>query len=173
MKESLKNRSGLLAVLTACAIPIHLWALILIVGAIPQWLLRLNQVQMIGAVGYSLVLALLETVIVFIFVMALLLILPKRLVEPAAVPLALAFVVLTLGLMVFVLLTPFGNQPRLLLGFAAYLVLVVVAYIIIKRWPRLARMITSLIDRLVPLALLYVVLDLAGLILVIVRNVTA
>lgn len=173
MKEDIKHRSGMIAVLTACVIPIHLWTLVLIIAAVPQWLLRLNQAQVIGSVSYSLAMALLETVVVFAFVMALLLILPKRIVEPVAVAQAAVFVVFTLGLMVFVLYTPFGAILQLGAGFVAYLAAVAVSFFIIKRLPRLARTITAIIDRLVPLAFLYIVLDLLGLIVVIVRNVTA
>lgn len=173
MKEDIKHRSGMIAVLTACAVPLHLWALFLIVAAIPQWLLRLNQGQIIGSVGYSLALTLVETLVVFAVVMALLLILPKRLIEPAAIPLAAAFVLISLAFMVYILYIPFGDEMKLALGVVGYVVALVAAWFAIKRWPRLARIINSVIDRLIPLAFLYIVFDLLGLILVIVRNVTA
>jgi hypothetical protein len=136
-------------------------------------LLRLTPVQVIGSISYSLAFALLETLIVFAVVLALLFILPKRIVGTAPVPLAAVAVALTLLLMVWVILTPFAQQARLLLGFAVYLILLVVGYFALQRSSRLARLVTAVVDRLIPLALLYIFLDILGVIVVIIRNVFA
>ncbi len=173
MKQTLRQRSTLIAILAAVAVPLHLWVLLLLAASMPQWLLRLTPVQVIGSVSYSLAFALLETLIVFAVVLALLFILPKRLVGTAPIPLTAVVVGLTLLLMVWVILTPFAQQTRLLLGFAGYLVLLAVGYIALQRSSKLARAIAAIVDRLIPLAVLYIFLDILGVIIVIIRNVFA
>lgn len=173
MKETLRQRSTLIAILAAVAVPIHLWVLLLLAASLPQWLLRLTPVQLIGSISYSLAFALLETLIVFAVVVALLFILPRRLVGSEPIPLAAVAVSLTLLLMVWIILTPFAQQARLLAGFAVYLVLLAAGVILLRRNPKLARWIAAIVDRLIPLALLYIFLDILGVIVVIVRNVFA
>jgi hypothetical protein len=173
MKETLRQRSTLIAILAAVAVPLHLWVLLLLAASMPQWLLRLTPVQLIGSVSYSLAFALLETLIVFAVVVALLLILPRRLVGTAPVPAAALAVALTLLLMVWVILTPFAQQGRLLVGFAVYVALLTAGLIALRRNSRLAGAVTAIVDRLIPLALLYIFLDILGVIIVIVRNVFA
>ena len=173
MKQTLRQRSTLIAILAAVAVPLHLWVLLLLAASMPQWLLRLTPMQLVGSVSYSLAFALLETLIVFAVVLGLLFILPKRLVGTAPVPLAAVAVALTLLLMIWVILTTFAQQTRLLLGFAVYLVLLAVGVIALRRSSRLARGVAAVVDRLIPLALLYIFLDILGVIVVIIRNVFA
>lgn len=173
MKETLRQRSTLIAILAAVTVPLHLWVLLLLAAAMPQWLLRLTPVQLIGSISYSLAFALLETLIVFAVVLALLFILPRRLIGSAPIPVAAVGVALTLLLMIWIILTPFAQQTRLLLGFAVYIILLVVGLIALRRSSRLARGVTAVVDRLIPLALLYIFLDILGLIIVILRNVFA
>ena len=171
--QTLRQRSTLIAILAAVAVPIHLWALLMIAATVPQWLLRLNAMQLIGSISYSLLFALLETLIVFAVVLLLLLILPKRLIGANPIPWAAVAVALTLLLMVFIIFTPFVQQTRLIIGFLVYLVLLVAGTIALRRSSRLARAVAAVVDRLIPLAVLYIILDILAVIVVLIRNVTA
>ena len=173
MNQSLRQRSTLIAILAAVAVPIHLWALLMTAATVPQWLLRLNTMQLLGSISYSLLFALLETLIVFAVVLLLLLILPKRLIGANPIPWAAVAVALTLLLMVFIIFTPFVQQTRLIIGFLVYLVLLVAGTIALRRSSRLARAVAAVVDRLIPLAVLYIILDILAVIVVLIRNLTA
>ena len=170
----LPARNELLPILTAVAIPIHVWALFRILAGVPQWLLRLTGWQLIGTVSYSLALTLIETILVFLFVLGLIALISRRRLGNLLIPMVAVFGVLTTVLMVVFLLIPMRNILLFAaLAFLGYLVLLIGAYLILRRSDRLAGQLSSLIDRLVPLAVLYLVFDVIAVVIVVVRNLFA
>lgn len=169
----LPTRSELLAILAAVAVPIHIWALFRIVAGIPQWLLRLNQWQLVGVVSYSLMLTLIETVMVFLFVLVVIALVSRRRLHPVLVPAVAVFAGLTTALMVALLLIPLRDGFSLILTLVGYVVLLVASLVLVGRSKRLAGMLNWLVDRLVPLALLYIFFDVLATVIVIVRNLSA
>ena len=65
------------------------------------------------------------------------------------------------------------NFTGTLLGLAVYLLLMGLTYIVLRRNQRITAILTGLIDRLMPLALLYALFAVIGLVVVITRNVIA
>lgn len=177
-KNRFKSRGEILALFAATSLPIFAWAIALLVIYASQYILRLNLWETMGVVAYVLGYALLETLIVFAIVMAILLILPARLHSNKTVPLTATYLVLTTVLVVYLNVTQEvaivrGNYTETLIALAVYVLLMIVATILIRRSDRLASLIRSLLDRLVPLALLYGFVALVGVIIVIFRNVVA
>jgi hypothetical protein len=167
-----------LALFAAISLPIFAWAIALLVVYISQYILRLNLWETVGVVAYVLAYALLETLIVFAVVMAILLILPARLHSNKTIPLTATYLTLTTLLVVFLNVTQEtaivrGKLTETFIALGVYLVLMVVATLVIRRSARIAGLISGLLDRLVPLALLYGFFAVVGVIIVIVRNVAA
>ena len=169
----LPARSELIAILTAVAIPIHVWALFRIVAGVPQWLLRLTQWQLVGVVSYSLMLTLIETVMVFLFVLIVIAVVSRRRLHHILVPAVAVFAGLTTALMVALLLIPLRDGFSLILTLVGYVLLLVVSLVLVGRSKRLAGMLNWLVDRLVPLALLYIFFDVLATVIVLVRNLAA
>lgn len=171
--QRLPTRSELITILTAVAIPIHVWALFRIVAGVPQWLLRLTPWQLVGVVSYSLMLTLIETVMVVLFVLLVIALVSRRRLHPVLVPAVTVFAGLTTALMVALLLIPLRDGFSLILTLVGYVVLLVASLVLVGRSKRLAGMLNGLVDRLVPLALLYIFFDVLATVIVIVRNLFA
>lgn len=173
MNHKLNDRGDVLSILAACAVPINMWSFLLIASVMPQWLLRLTGWQVVGSVSYTLALTLLETLVVFGIAMALIFLLPRRFLGKVAVPLMAVFVVLTMALTVLIVITSFNKAPRLAIGAAVYVVLMLVSYFAITRNEKVAAIVNSIVVRLVPLAMLYLLFDVVAVLIVIVRNLFA
>lgn len=177
-KRRFKSWGEVLAIFAAVSLPIFAWAIILLAVYASQYILRLNLWDTIGVAAYVLGYALLESLIVFAVVMVVLLLIPARFHGPRTIPLTAAILFLTSALVIFLNATqerPMirGNFTESLIALAVYLVLVVVAVLVIRRSARIAGLMAGLVDRLVPLAVLYSVAGLAGVVIVIIRNVLA
>ncbi len=178
-KKRFQSRADLLTLFAICAFPIHVWAIYRIIQEVPQWLLRLTIPQLIGVVGYVLMFTLLETIIVFLAVLLLFLILPSRWFDRGRLlPFAAIALTLTTAFVVWLTLTQENDLSRGQLVGTAVGVVVLAAllgltYAWLHRSPTATRRVTALVERLVPLALLYVFLDILGVGLVLVRNLFA
>jgi len=105
-------------------------------------------------------------------------IVPKRLYEGILIPLAATFSTLTTLLFVYLNLFQERNILRSnftgsLLALVVYLILMGLTYVVLRRNRRITDILTGLIDRLMPLALLYALLAVIGLVVVVMRNVIA
>ena len=176
LRGRFKSIGEILTVFVAISFPIFAWALALIVYYVPQFTLRLELWDVIGTLSYILAYALLESLMVFTIVMVILMLLPKRFFGPKTIPLTAAIVGLTTALVIFINATQVdrslmrGRYVEPLIGFAVYAVSLVVAIFVIRRSDRLARLITGLLDRLLPLGLLYTFIGLVSVIIVAIRN---
>jgi hypothetical protein len=176
-KNRFQSRGEIMALFAAVSLPIFAWSIILIVAYASQYILRLSLWETVGVVAYVLAYALLEALIVFAIVMAVLLILPARWHGRLTVPLTAAFVILTTVFVVFLNVRQEralirGQYTQPLIALAVYIVALIVAYLLIRRSERLAKLLTTILDRLVPLAVLYSFLALVGAAIVLVRNLT-
>lgn len=175
-KNRFKSRGEILSLFAAASLPIFAWAIVLVVIYASQYILRLNLWDTVGVVAYVLAYALLEALLVFAIVMVILLLLPARWHGRSTVPLTAAYLTLTTVFVVFLNVTQEkamvrGRYTEALIGLAVYLLLLVVATVVIRRSERIGKLINAVLERLVPLALLYSFFALAGAAIVLVRNV--
>ena len=170
----LPARNELIAILTAIAIPIHVWALFRVLASIPKWLLRATPWELVGIISYTLMLTLIETLLVFLFVVGLIALVSRQRLGSLLIPMVAVFGVLATGLMVVFLLIPLNGLLLYAgLAFAGFLALLIASYLILRRSAKLAALITTLVDRLVPLAVLYLFFDVIAVVIVVVRNLFA
>ena len=167
--------SQVLAIYAACAFPIFIWTIPQIIGYASQWLLRLSLWDTLGVMAYLLANAVVESLLVFLVVMVLALILPVRVYDKVLVPLAAAFATITTIFVIVLIMTQerallYGSLNMTFVSLAVYLVVLGLAYLVIRRNKRVATLINGLIDRLVPLVALYVFFGVLGVALVAMRN---
>ena len=161
-------------------------AVCLFLGMIPAFLglfvvLALTICLLPVALALGLVLlaaAVIESILIFLVALLLVMIVPKRFYDGILIPLTAAFSTLTTLLVVYLNLTQErsilrDNFTGTLLGLAVYLLLMGLTYIVLRRNQRITAILTGLIDRLMPLALLYALFAVIGLVVVITRNVIA
>lgn len=182
------TRQGLWTLFLMSAFFLHLWTLILALRDMPWLTDRTNSWDAVGVMSYGLVLALLESLLVFLLFVALGFLVP-RVWEPDRRVTLLGSFALILALWSVLEQVFFLTQARLpgaliaLLVQSAhplrtlYLILGVVVSItfLLPAWAALRQtralpVMRSAMERLGLLATLYLVLDVAGLVIVLIRN---
>jgi len=177
-KTRFRSWGRLLGLYVACSFPIFVWAIANVLVTVSQWLLRLTMWETLGVIAYILGYAFLESLVIFIIAMAVALILPARVFERTYTPMTLVVLTLTLGFFIFLNVTQekrilAGNFMQAGLGLAAYLVVVGLAVVFLRRSERVMRLLNGFIDRLVPLTVMYALVGLLGVVVVVYRNVLA
>ena len=158
----------------AIAFPVHVWAIINILVIFPAWLLRLSIWELAGAISYPLVFAFLESSILWLGLVVLNFVLPRKWLADKFVALSSVLVWLLAAWAVLVQYfvadilrwTPKQLLPGLLLvAFTFGLV-----YCLVQRYGRLEGWIKRLTQGLALLTYFYILFDLLGLAVVILRN---
>ena len=161
---------GLNQLFVFCAFPIHVWALINMFQDVPSWVLYLRSWEVIGMVAYTLSFALIETLIVFVVVLLIGLIVPKRWLVDKYIPLASLWLVEVAFMAILFQHAIIYYLPKrnLVIGYALILA---VSAILILRFPKVGIIFRWVAEKLVVLSVLYIFFDVLGLLVVILRNV--
>jgi hypothetical protein len=158
----------------AIAFPIHVWAIVNTLVIIPAWLLRLSLWELAGAIGYPLVFALLETCVLWIGFVFLAYLLPGKWLANKFVALSSLLVWL---MAIWAALLQFIFGRILLWGLVTVIfgsLLIVfslgLGYWLVQRFARLESGIKRVTQRLSVLTFVYLLFDLLGLVVVVLRN---
>ena len=158
----------------AIAFPVHVWAIINILAILPAWLLRLSIWELAGVISYPLVDALLESGILWMGLVGLSFVLPRKWLADKFVALSSALAWL---LAAWAALVQFIYDRMLQWGpeqMVPGLLLVAVSfglvYWLVQRYGRLEGWIKRLTQGLIVLTYFYMIFDLLGLVVVILRN---
>jgi hypothetical protein len=182
------SRQGLWSLFLICAFPLHLWTLILAFQDI-SWLAERTNIQdAIGVVSYGLVFALIESIVIFLVLALLGLVTPARWEADRRIAfLAFLILITSLWAMISQLLFVWNvslPQPAveflrrsdhpLRIIYAVCLMVItptvlLPAYSFLKTKKAVAVM-QNLMERLSLLSMFYLVFDLLGVIIIIVRN---
>lgn len=183
------SRPGLWSLFLICAFPLHVWTIILFLRDVSWLSERTNLWDAIGVGAYGLLYAFVESVLVFVVVALLGLFLTPRhwAVEKRISFLSLLVLILSVWGMIAQLLFLWKVFPpdwvvgllirwgRPLMGLYLISLSFVVPSVVLPvylflRSEGMTRSIREFNERLAPLMTAYLVLDLAGLIIVIIRN---
>jgi hypothetical protein len=169
------SRRESLLLFGVCVFPVHTWAILNLLSELPGWLVRLSLWDIVGIIAYTLVFALLECLVIWLAVVLLSIVLPKRWFRERFVALGTMIVLLTSG---WAILAHFNDEALAqwsawdsFLWFGLYLVSLGVFYTLVFRFDRLERWIVSFADRLLILAYLYLLLDFLAFVIVALRNI--
>ena len=173
LRQKFPPKDDLLLVFGGCAFIIHLWALFNLFYTLPAWALRLKLTELSGAVAYVLGFALLETVFVWSMFTCAAILLPNAWLRESYLTQSTALLLLTtvLAIVLHLNYATLAVNLKLLAGvLILYLFLALGLYFWIRHahpkdtiW-RKALQMTS-----VPAAL-YIFLDLAAVVLIVIRN---
>jgi hypothetical protein len=167
---------NLVLIFVACAFPVHLYALIIVLYALPSWVIRMTAWELVGALSYPLLAMLVESVIVTLFALAAVALAPRRWGLNKTIALG------TLWLWIFSLWAVVVqiNYPaitdgglRLLLPWLALAALTFAAgLLLVWRFEKTTPAVITVLERLTVLVAAYLVFDLAGVLVVLIRNVS-
>lgn len=183
------SRQGLWSLFLMCAFPLHLWTLILIFRDMSWVAERTNSWDAVGVASYGVIFAFVESVLLFLVVTVLGFVTPKQWeVDRRIAFLTLLVMITSLWGMISQLLFIWNislsdstmrylahtkHPLRILYEGALAIVIptVVIPVYGFIRSDKFFHFIQELIDRLSLLTMFYLVFDVAGLIIVIIRNV--
>ena len=164
------SKDDLVYIFCACVLPIHIWGILNLLIDIPSWLFYYNYIEIIGGVAYTLVFSLVEATLVFIGVVSLRLLLPKRWAAEWFVSFSILLVLeLTITALLFQYFTVQGIYYKTELLLASTLIIGLTA-LLISKFDRLHHLIRSIASHLTILAYVYVFFDIVGLFIVFIRN---
>ena len=184
------SKSGLWLLFLTTAFPIHLWTIILVLRDFSWVSERTNAWDAVGVAAYGMVFAFVESVIVFAVIVLLGFLLPLQWEENKRLSFLslLIFIValwailgqlyfllgLSLPTSLIQLLASSSHPLRLLYGglFLLVLLSVFVPVYLFLRSDKVYHSIHNLIERLAVLSSMYLVFDVIGLIIIVIRNVT-
>lgn len=142
---------------------------------VPAWVLRLSVWDLVGVIAYSLVFALLETLVVFLGILLFSAILPARLFRDKFVAMSTAVVFLASVWFVFLHYNDGMIEDRqwvaLLVWAGAYVLCLAVVYFLIQRNHQVEKSVNAFVERLSVLSFLYVLVDVLAVIVVVIRNI--
>lgn len=183
------NKGDIFKLFLVCAFPIHVWSIIMFLRDFDWISERTNSWDAIGVGGYALLLALLESFIVFVLLF-ILSFLVHKIWQPdtrLAIMSVLMFVIslwaiftqgfFLLGGMVpnsiYQFLVDSGHPFRYIYGtmWTITIITVAVPVFLLLRSEKLVRWVLAVIERIILLSGLYLVFDFIGIVIVVVRNV--
>ncbi len=173
IKSRLPTRSDAFLIFGWCVFLVHVWSIVNILVVLPSWALRLGLFELLGVTSYPLVFALLESILVWLFIILLSLVLPRKVLGNDFVTQAAIFIfflAILSGLMHF--------SVELILNFRLYtLGLILIIFIIASLLSYLAGRsmkygiaIRNLLSRVNVLSGIYIFMDLVGLSIILFRN---
>lgn len=184
------SKQGLWSLFLICAFPLHLWTLILVFRDMSWVIERTNAWDAVGVASYGLVFALAESIIIFVAIALLGLLTPKQWDTDRRVAFLSLLVIITgmwgifgqsryvwnwsLPLPILQFLAQSNHPFRFL--YAMYLAVVIPTvllpvYVFVKS-KKSTRWMKELMERLSTLTAFYLVFDVIGLVIVIVRNLS-
>ncbi len=179
---------NLFKLFTICALPIHIWAIILWLRDAETITARTTVGGMtgiwstIGVGAYTLVFALFESAVIFLVVLLLSLMLPKRWTEEKRMAqISVGIVIVSLWAMAnqIYFLADKGpvvsgvNAPAIIAFIVVLLVIIaspILPFYLIHRYPKIEEAVNMLVDRLSMLSILYLLFDIVGLVIILIRN---
>jgi len=180
LRERLPTRREALSLLLMTVFPLHAWATLVFFHQLPSYLLQMSVLSALEIFAYALVYILIESFIVCGVLMLVCLALPGRFCRGRWIPQSAVF----LMALIFAFL-PFQFQTEVLLWIshdmelyrslsiiwlALFIGLIVGLSLLIRRSQRAAATITSLIERISLLSIIYLIIDALCIVIVLVRS---
>jgi hypothetical protein len=142
---------------------------------VPAWVLRLNTWDLIGVVAYTQVYALAESIVVFLVLIIIAAILPAKLFRDKLVVLGTMIVIISSTWFVFAhyndeVIRLWGAKEFLFVLFA-FLLSILIPYVLIQRYQKVADIIYNIVARVAVLAYVYLFLDVISIIIIVIRNI--
>lgn len=174
-KERLPSLQQAVLVWAVCAFPVFSWAIYQFLEQMPGWLTYLAIWDVLSIFAYVQAFALVESLLIVLALVVLAAMLPGRLLRNHFVSLSTAILILTT---LWVLAAQYNDgvlrvlpMRTLVLLLGAYVVSIIVAFVLVHRYPSLRKGAIALAERFSVLLYLYVPVGLIGLIVVILRNI--
>jgi hypothetical protein len=154
---------------------IHIWSIYNLLKEIPAWILRLSYWELAGVISYTLLFALVESLIVLVFLIILAALLPARIFRDKFVSISTIFVFLAALWIIPVRIYENTIRSWGMIGLLGVLFLALISflisYLVVLKSKKVDQIINSLMQRVTLLAYVYVFIDIVAVIIVFSRNI--
>ena len=150
-----------------------MWAILNILVVLPSWALRLGLFELLGVAAYPLVFALLESILVWILLILLSLVLPRKLLRVDFVSQTATFILILAfasGLMHFSVELIFTYKFYTLAFILIIFIVALLLSYLTGRSLKYRTVIRNLLSRVAVLSGIYIFLDLIGFSIILIRN---
>jgi len=171
-----RSRSEYFRLFLLGAFPVHIWAIINLLRIFPSLMLEMNLLEIISVSAYVLTFALFESLFVFMLLFLVTWFFPRNITASTLVSIGailIFFASIAMSLMHLYSIweiTTFKFNSWVILWVTSSLLASGVAIFLISKKPKVEKAILSIVDRLSVLSILYVSLDILGVMIVLVRN---
>jgi hypothetical protein len=165
VEDRLPGKEEAWLVFSACVFPIHAWVTIVFLYNLPSLILKANIWQIFGVLAYALVFALFESLLLFVFLVLLGAVLPRRLFRERF---ALLGTLLALIIPAFTLLLNTHFMQESTWAWIPVLSLAGAGIFVSLRYPENSSRQHALAGRFTLIASLYLIFDLLALVILVV-----
>jgi hypothetical protein len=153
---------------------VHIWSLLHVFDGLPAWINRLTTWELTGAIAYTQVFAMLESVLVLVAFLVVSFFLPKRWFADQLAPATTLIVLVATGWAIAA-----HNYDKVIRtwgvrDFLPWLILVVIsltlALVLVSRSEKVKNILSGFVERAVVLSALYLFIDSLSVIIVLIRN---
>jgi hypothetical protein len=171
-----RSKSEYIRLFLIGAFPVHIWAIVNLLHTFPSMLLEMNTLELISILAYVLTFALFESLFVFALLFLVTWFFPRKISTPTL--LAVSAILVFFGSIAVTLVHLYGIWNITMFKFESWVILwaavgVVASgltLLLVARKPKVEKPILSIVERLSLLSMLYVTLDLVGVVIVVIRN---
>jgi hypothetical protein len=175
IKQRLVSRDQVMITFAVIVFVVHIWSIYNLLVEVPAWLLRLSSWELVGVISYTLVFALIESLIILIILVFVATILPECWFRQRFVAISSLFVFLAAIWVIPVHLYEDAIRSWGIPGAMVFISLVFVTFVAVNffvfRSTRFENKIVSIMQRITVLAILYLMIDLIAFMIVLGRNV--
>lgn len=175
-RDRLPPRRDIIWTFAACCFPIHAWSILNVLRNVPSWQLMMSTREWIGVAAYIQAFALLESIIVLFVFLLFGAVLPARWFRNRFVAQSSIAIFVTSG-WALALHFNYGliRRPDVstsLQWAILYLASIAAACVLVRRYAKLAAWMSACAERLLVLSFFYVSIDILGIVIIVVRNLS-
>ena len=171
-----RSKSEYIRLFLIGAFPVHIWAIVNLLHTFPSLLLEMNTLELVSILAYVLTFALFESLFVFALLFLVTWFFPRKI--STSTLLAVSAILVLFGSTGVTLvhlygiwkITVFKFESWVILWAAIGMVAASLGIFLVARKPKIEKSILSIVERLSMLSILYVSLDLVGVVIVVIRN---
>jgi hypothetical protein len=175
LTRRLPSSKNILFAYLACLFPIQVWSIYNLLKEVPAWYLQMNVWDLIGAVSYTQMFVLFESVVIFLPFIVLSALPPANWFRDKFVALSTGIVFLSAVWFIFAHINDLALRYWGLRHFLPWIVLFffsqIILFSLIHSSQKIETAIVTLVDRVAVLSALYLSIDLVSVLIVVIRNV--
>jgi hypothetical protein len=168
------NKQKIIYVFATCMFSIHVWSIIIFLKELPALILRMNAWDVIGSLSYTLLFALVESLIILFVLMLVSVILPRNLFRKKFVGISAMIIFVNSLWLILAHLNEktisLWEPKQFIVWIGLYLISMAISYLVIQFSAPIEKILVLIAERITPLSFLYLFVDMLSLFIILIRN---